>query len=121
MTLDHRITDFATLVGLVLVLLTLFTGQRAGALRGLETSGQARKRDGVQELALDTVVLAFTVLLFLAGLPIAVEAVRMLHPLAYSGPLRGAFAITWLLLPGLVAWQAILVARVICLMPNLKK
>lgn len=35
MMLDTRIVDFATLVGLILVLLTLFTGQRASTLRAL--------------------------------------------------------------------------------------
>jgi hypothetical protein len=103
--LDSRITDFATLVALVLVLLTLFTGQRAAAVLALREGARTKRRDAITELSLDLVLLAATALLFLIGLPIAVDATESLHPLAHSGPLRGAFVVTWLLLVGLVVWQ----------------
>jgi len=117
--LDSRITDFASLVGLVLVLLTLFTGQRASTLRELTHSADAKRADGVQELILDVVLVIVTLLLFLAGLPIAIDAVGHLHPLAFSGPLRGAFVITWVLLPGLFLWQGVLAVKVARLLPKL--
>jgi hypothetical protein len=117
--LDGRITDFASLVGLVLVLLTLFTSQRATAIRELPASATAHKIDGVQEVVIDAVLVIFTCLLFVVGLPISVDAVKHLHPLAFSGPLRGAFVITWILLPGLAFWQTVLVIRAWRLLPEL--
>jgi hypothetical protein len=108
MMLDTRIVDFATLVGLILVLLTLFTGQRASTLRALTVGADTKLSDGIQELVLDIALAIFTVLLFVTGLPIAIAALKAFHPLAYSGPLRGGFVISWGLLIGLMAWQGLL-------------
>lgn len=118
--LDRRITDFASLTGLVLVLLTLFTGQRATTLRELAISPKAKKVEAKQEMVLDAVLAIATGLLFLAGLPVFVETVEHLHSLAFSGPLRGAFLITWLLLPGLIVWQVVLFRRAEKLKPSLQ-
>jgi hypothetical protein len=119
MMLDKRITDFATLTGLVLVLLTLFTGQRATTLRELPTNPKAKKVEATQEMVIDAVLALATTLLFLAGLPAFLEAIERFHPLAFSGPLRGAFAITWLLLLGLIVWQLVLFERARKLKPKL--
>jgi hypothetical protein len=107
MTLGDRITDFATLVALVLVLLTLFTSQRATKL-GVLNRPDTKLAEAWQEVFLDTSIAIVTMILFATGLPLAFEAVEKLHPLSDSGPLQGAFAITWLMLIGLLAWQVAL-------------
>ena len=58
---------------------------------------------------------AVTLLAFLAGLPLWLDAVRHLHPLAASGGVRSIFVVAWLLLLALVAWQLALVWRVAAL------
>jgi hypothetical protein len=42
---------------------------------------------------------------FIAGLPLAVRALRGLHPLAEGGPLRAVFVLAWVLVAALVVWQ----------------
>lgn len=105
MSLDTRITDFATLVALVFVLITLFTGQRAAAVVALRQGPATERGDVLTEIWVDLVLIFATALLFLIGLPIVLDAIEHLHPLRYSGPLRGGFIVTWLLLLGLVFWQ----------------
>jgi hypothetical protein len=110
-SLNERIGDFAALVGVVLVLVTLFTQQRSSRLGDLSGRVVLERRDWTTELYLDTALLLVTVGLFLAGLPIVVEAAKSFHPLRETGPLRGAFALVWALLIALIVWQASLVVR----------
>jgi hypothetical protein len=110
-TLDSRITEFATLVALIFVLITLFTGQRAAAIVALRAGARTTRSDVITELFLDTGLALATVLLFLIGVPLFLEAIRALHPLRNSGPLRGGFIVTWLMLLGVIVWQL----RTICL------
>jgi hypothetical protein len=109
MSLDDRIRAFAGLVGLVLVLITLFTNLRATALRDLRSGPHGKREDAEQERRLNKTLLVFTMLLFAAGLPLVWDTVTNYHPRADSGPLRSAFVLSWLLLLGLMAWQISLV------------
>ncbi len=110
-TVESRIKDFAGLVGLVLVLVTLFTNQRATTLRELRGSPKAKQPDATQEMGLLALLLVVTVLLFLCGLPIVHAAATHWHPRASAGPLRAAFTLSWILLLGVIAWQAVLLNR----------
>lgn len=103
--IGDRISDFAGLVGLVLVLITLFTSQRAAMLSELESSSTGKKHDATQEMCLLGLLLVITLLLFVAGLPVLAGAICGWHPRAFLGPLRAAFVLSWLLLVGLVGWQ----------------
>jgi uncharacterized membrane protein len=107
-TLNERIGDFADLVGLVLVLVTLFTQQRNSRIASLE-EGVSEKREWNTEVALNVVLFLVTLGLFVVGLPIVFECVRSFHPRSDAGPLRGAFVIVWALLVALMIWQISLV------------
>ena len=104
MNLDQRITEYATLIALVLVLFTLFTSQRASTLNGLDAAS-TKEPEAKQEVWLDGLLALVTFILFVTGVPLLVDSIKKLHPLAESGPLRGGFTITWLLLIALVFWQ----------------
>jgi hypothetical protein len=103
-TLDDRLVAFAMLVGLVLVLLTLFTSQRNGYLQELR-GGTPRRSDWTSEIWLNGVVAIFTVGLFVAGLPLFIDSAEHIDVLRSDGSLKLAFLLVWLLLIGLVVWQ----------------
>lgn len=103
-TLNERIGDFADLVGLVLVLVTLFTQQRSGRIASLEEA-VSKKREWDVEVALNAVLFLVTLGLFVVGLPIVFECVESFHPFSDTGPLRGAFVLVWTLLIALMIWQ----------------
>ncbi len=103
-TLNGRVGDFAALVGLVLVLVTLFTSQRDSRLKELSAAAPTN-RELTTEVWLNRVLAVFTALLFLAGLPLVLDCIKSLHPLSDSGPLRVAFTMVWLLLIALIGWQ----------------
>lgn len=106
-SLNERIGDFADLVGLVLVLVTLFTQQRSAKLSELQQGAiVSKRRIWTTEVYLDAVLLLVTIGLFAAGLPIVIECLTSLHPLRDTGPLRVAFTIVWALLIALIVWQA---------------
>lgn len=106
-----RVNDFGALVGLVLVFITLFTNQRDATLRGLPANPKATKADATSETWLLLALAAVTLLLFLAGLPVVVEAATGWTPRAFAGPLRAALVLSWVLLLGLLAWQIALARR----------
>ena len=105
MTLTDEIGQFGGLVGLLLALATLLTANRARAIEALSAAPRFGRADKWREAALATGLAAVTALVFLAGLPLALRAVRDLHPLAEGGPIRSVFALAWLLLLFLVGWQ----------------
>jgi len=113
-----EIRDFSSLVGLVLALATLLTANRAAAFDVIRRSSHPRRRDLDREIAMNAGLAVVTGLLLLAGLPLWIWAVRALHPLAHGGPLRSAFALTWVLLCALVAWQLSLTRRAWRFRPN---
>jgi uncharacterized membrane protein len=103
--LDERIRNFASLVGLVLVLVTLFTNQRQTALKDLEESVPDKRTPFTRELWIDVALTLVTLLLFLTGLPLVCDALDAFHPRAENGQLPVAFVIVWFLLLALLAWQ----------------
>jgi hypothetical protein len=104
-----EIGDLGALVGLLLALVTLFTANRATAIRTLKAAPDLTDRERVREIWLNASLAAVTFLVFLAGLPLVVRALNELHPLAHGGPVRSVFILVWLLLIGLIAWQVSLV------------
>ena len=110
-TLDERITDYSTLVALVLVLVTLFTTQRANRLAEIDKDTNRKKAEATQEVWLDGAMVLVTTLLFASGLPLVLDSIKSFHATGTSGPLRGGFTITWLLVAVLIIWQATLWCR----------
>ena len=110
-TLDERITDYSTLVALVLVLVTLFTTQRANRLAEIDKDTNRKKAEATQEVWLDGAMVLVTTLLFASGLPLVLDSIQSFHATGNSGPLRGGFTITWLLVAILIIWQATLWCR----------
>lgn len=105
MRLNERIGELAGLVGLLLALVTLLTANRAAVLRELRESPDPRRAAVRREMLFALGLAAVTALVFLAGLPLLVDAVRELHPLSDAGPVRSAFVLAWLLLLPLIGWQ----------------
>jgi hypothetical protein len=60
---------------------------------------------------LDGLLLLLTISLFLAGLPLALDALGELKFLRVSGALRCAFVAVWAALLGLLGWQVTLLYR----------
>jgi hypothetical protein len=87
-------------VGLLLALATLLTANRATALTDLGDATDIKRSDRWREIALDCSLGTITLLVWLAGLPLAIRAARNLQPLAHGGSLRSVFVLTWVLLNG---------------------
>ena len=115
MTVDERIGDVAGLAGFLLALAAFFANSQENALRELRASATPTRREATRQLVVDAALAAVTLLAFLAGLPLWLDAVWHLHPLAASGGVRSIFVVAWLLLLALVAWQLALVWRVAAL------
>jgi hypothetical protein len=111
MKLTHQISDFGALVGLLLALATLLTANRATAVTALYKRADLTSSAKLREVALNALLGTVTLLVWLAGLPLAVDAATNLRPLAHGGPLRSVFVLTWVLLLGLIGWQATLTAK----------
>lgn len=116
--LTKEVGDFGALVGLLLTLVTLLTANRATSLADLRKAPDITKGQRLAELALDALLAGTTFVVWLAGLALAVRAVTHLHPLADGGGLRAVFALTWLLLLGLIGWQLDLLRRAYALKPS---
>lgn len=117
MNLSQEISDFGTLVGLLLTLATLLTANRASALAALYSASDLTSSAKRREIALNALLAVFTTLVWLGGLPLAIRAARQLHPLASGGPLRSVFVLAWVLLLGLIGWQVSLTKKACKLNP----
>ena len=118
MRLSKEIGDFGTLVGLLLALATLLTANRASALADLKKATDVTSSAKWREFALDALLGIVTTLVWLAGLPLAIRAGLHIRPLAPGGSLRSVFLLTWILLLGLVGWQASLTVKAYKLRPS---
>jgi hypothetical protein len=116
--LNTRITDVGNLIGLVLVLLPLFTSQRAAALRMLRRD--PRRDEVLSEVVVIAALLLLTSLLVAAGGRLWWDTAWHLHPGAPSGAIRSIFLIALALLLGLFAWQLKLLASAFTLSRTLK-
>ena len=105
MTLPDEIGSFGGLVALLLALAALLTANRASALDALSKRADVDAGDKLREFLLDAALALVTLLVFLSGLPLAVRALKGLHPLAHGGPLRSVFVLSWVLVGALIAWQ----------------
>jgi hypothetical protein len=103
--IDKRITDLGGLISLALALATVFTATRSAALVTRAKEQGKTKWRVMQALALDLLLFAATIALTLAAVPLFLDAARNLDVTDSAGALRSVFAIVWLLLVGLVAWQ----------------
>lgn len=110
-SLGQQVDDAALLATLILVLVPLFTSARASRVAELAISGKAKKEDATGEMLLNGTLAAITFVVFLAGLPLWIDVAGNLHPLDSDGVSQSLFAIVWLLLLGLLAWQISLVCK----------
>jgi hypothetical protein len=116
--LDGRITDVGNLLGLVLVLLPLFTSQRAAALRMLRRD--PRRDEILTELVVTSGVLIVTSLPIAAGGRLWWDTIMNLHSFGPNGAIRSMFLVALVLLAGLIAWQAKLLLDTASLFRSLK-
>jgi hypothetical protein len=117
--LDDQIRAFGSLVSLVLALATGFTVQRSAAMRERFASASITESRAQGALLLDIALFILTAGLFAAGLPLWVDALDELHFLRAAGAIRSAFFVVWLLLAGLLGWQAWLLRKDVELMRKL--
>jgi hypothetical protein len=111
MSLPDEISNFGSLVGLMLALAALLTASRSSRIGKLGEKPKLSADERRREVALDLLLAAATIITFLGGLPLAVRACHDIHPLAHEGPIRSVLIMVWLLLLGLIGWQ-ISLARV---------
>lgn len=109
--LEDRIEDAAVLTAIVLVLLPVFTATRESTLIALRSDPEVTKADATRQIVLTGAVALFTLVTFLAGLPLWLDVLGELSPTSPSGVARSLFAIAWLLLLGLLWWQGSLICR----------
>jgi hypothetical protein len=104
--LDDAVRSFGALVGLILTLITLFTGARDATVRGLEDAPltTTSKRQLVTERWLCIGLFVVTLALLAVGLPLWV---RTLAHWSWSTDhsIRWVFVIVWPLLVPLAIWQ----------------
>lgn len=100
--LEERIRGFAELVSLLLVLLTLFTAQRATAVDRLW--GAADDVHPLRETLLSLTLAITTIVVFVLGLRLWLDATGHFSLWARR-PLVSAYVATWLLLVPLIGWQ----------------
>jgi hypothetical protein len=118
--LTSAISDFSTLVGLVLVLITLFTQQRHDKLRQRRAE-PTTVAEAVTEVFLDVTILAATTAIFVFGLRLWWDAVTQMHPFrSGADAAQGVYVVAWILLVGLMIWQLILVAGATKLALNIR-
>jgi uncharacterized membrane protein len=106
MSVNDEIGDLASLVGLLLALVTLLTANRSAALDRLRKSPHPTRTEAAWEFALDAGLAVVTALVFLAGLPLWLRTIDSFHPLQDGGAVRSVFVIAWALVVPLVVWQA---------------
>ena len=111
--LDRHITDLGGLIALALALVTVFTTVRA--TRAVERRGKTGLTHEalLGELGLDFGLFALTVGVILAASPLFVGAVQHLAIGHQRGALRIMFAVVWVLLIGLAAWQLMILRSTI--------
>jgi uncharacterized membrane protein YcjF (UPF0283 family) len=104
--LDDTIGNFGSLVGLILALITLFTGARDTSVRSLEEGPLTAEKKGHlrAESRLSWWLFGATLLLLFAGGPLWI---RTLTHWSWSTDhsIRWGFIIVWLLLVPLGLWQ----------------
>jgi hypothetical protein len=104
--LDAALSDFATLVGLILTLVTLFTAQRDTEVRTLELG--TKTTEAIQRLTreiwLNRGLAVVTALLFASGLPLYVRVAGDFTT-SSNHSIRWGFLIVWPLLLPLALWQ----------------
>lgn len=103
--LDGHITDLAGLISLALALVTVFTTVRATRATARKRQEGLTRDDMLGELILDIGLLVLTVGVILAATPLFVGAIQHLAIGHQRGALRMTFAVVWVLLIGLAAWQ----------------
>lgn len=110
-TLSEQVGDAAGLLGLLLALDTLFTaeqGRRLDEERARQGGPRHSRLATIRRITIGlAVVTAASVALLL---PLVVDVLKSLGDDAWE-PVLGVFALTWLLLLGLLAWQAVLAVR----------
>jgi hypothetical protein len=100
-----RIGQASSLVGLLLVLVTVFTSEQARALEAeRQREGGATPGARRRIMAISLSLVAVTVAALLALVPLLLDVVRAWMA-GHRNPLHIVFALVWLLLAPLSGWQ----------------
>ena len=121
MSIDKHIEDAALLGSLALIILPIFTTTRETALIALGDSAKGTESDGRRQKRVIWGLVAFTAVVFLAGLPLWVEAITNLSPFSADEVARSLFVVTWLLLLLVIGWQVSLACKARKMIPTLRK
>jgi hypothetical protein len=108
-SLDKHIADLGGLISLALALVTVFTTVRSTRAATRKAQTGLTRDDMIGEMFLDLLLIVLTVGVILAATPLFAGAVGHLAIGHQKGSLRLTFAIVWLLLLALAAWQATIV------------
>jgi hypothetical protein len=111
MDLTERVSDAAGQVGLLLVLITLFTNEQARSRDAQANRSGGSDKDAVRRIRIITAVLAAaTIVALLTLLPLVIEIAKTCCEMRIS-PTLALFVLTWLLLVGLVVWHVVIWRR----------
>lgn len=110
-TLSEQVGDAAGLLGLLLALNTLFTAEQGRRLDEERTRQGGPRHGRLATIRNITIGLAVVTAASVAMLlPLVVDVLESVGDDAWE-PVLGVFALTWLLLLGLLAWQIWLAVR----------
>jgi hypothetical protein len=109
--LDEQVAQAASLLGLLLALDTLFTSEQARRLTEERTRTGGAKRSALRTTLVTCILLGTVTLAALASLtPLAIDVLGTIGDRDWE-PVFGVFLLTYVLLIGLAAWQALLTIR----------
>lgn len=103
--LDKHITDLGGLIALVLALVTVFTTIRSTRAAARRSQVGLKREAVLGELLLDIGLFVLTLGVIVAASPLFVGSVNHLAFAHQRGVLRSTFALVWILLIPLAAWQ----------------
>lgn len=105
---DERIKSLASLIGLALALITVFTLERARASKALRDLAGKSKLEVLHSSLYDIGLFVATALLVLATAPLALETIDVANDSTLwtaESSLRNGFLIVFALLVALLLWQ----------------
>jgi hypothetical protein len=114
-TTEQAVQDLSALVGLVLVLITLFMGHREQALRDLRREARPKAAQALAEFLFTIGLILVTALVFVSGLGLWRDTIPLtLRDWGFvreERALTTVFTIVWFFLVPLAVWQAAVARR----------
>jgi hypothetical protein len=105
---NARITEVSTLIGLLLVLVTLFTSEQARAVDAeRRREGGSTRGAGRRITAISLCLAVVTIVAVLSTAPLVWDVIKFLVD-GDAEPVQAVFALVWLLLVPLAFWQLVI-------------